>query len=169
MYLVFGGANNCVIVLCHALSPAALLVFLGPGRLLAPAGELNFLPPSGPRPQSSCDKVSPLLGQDLTVFLKVFFLLVSGVFWLLMPMSWWKSTPTPALSPCPHSGAPMAYGLPYLHQVAVVLQHTAGGLPGVLVALPGVNPAGSPTKQQHHSWSLPGPPARATSSPLGWP
>lgn len=76
-------------MMCHpcfesALSPAALLVLLGPGWLLAPAGGLHFLLPSGLRPQSSCDKVSPLPGRDFTLFLQAFLLSVSDVFLLTL-------------------------------------------------------------------------------------
>jgi len=35
----------------------------------------------------------------------------------------------------------------HLHEVTVMLQHTAGGLPGVLVTLPGVHPAPNINKQ----------------------
>lgn len=51
----------------------------------------------------------------------------------------------------------------HLHQVTVVLQHTAGGLPGVLVALPGVHPAGPQGHSSISWWPLPLCPHHTTS------
>lgn len=126
-----------LVIYCSLLGPRLLVT----ARVADPKGSICFCM-QGRGAHNSC-------GKGPCTLLQVRQLSASSLFWSLVPTSGFRSTSWVEDGVCclilawdQVAGCPQRKDT-HLHQVTVVLQHAAGGLPGVLVALPGVHPAGA--------------------------